>query len=90
MGKKINWAKALESLAKPHEILPEGDGWFTVREFAKNTEVGLHRTYEIMNLGLKDGTVEKFHGSVWSEAHRQRVRKNWYRLKNWSRLINLN
>ena len=79
MGKEINWAKNLEDISAVKEKRPEGDGWFTVSEFIDNASIGSQRAYQLIRVGIADGKVEKFIGSVYSNEHQHRVKRVWYR-----------
>ena len=79
MGKKINWAKSPQDISQTNEKKPQGDGWFTVKEFMANADIGTHRAYELIRSGIENEQVEKFTGSEYSPTHRQRVKRAWYR-----------
>ena len=79
MGKKIDWAKNLEDISQTNEKKPQGEGWFTVKEFMVNADIGTHRAYDLIRAGMENKQVEKFIGSEYSPTHRHRVKRAWYR-----------
>ena len=78
----IDWAKNLASISESKEKKPEGKGWFTVKEFMENSQVGSHRAYDLIRSGISDGKLEKFIGSEYSVEHKHRVKRVWYRFIN--------
>jgi len=76
---KVEWAKNLGKLTKGKENLPEGEGWFLVKEFREKSNIGFNRAYDLVSQGLEDGTLEKYNGSKYNVAKGMLTRKTWYR-----------
>lgn len=78
----MDWAKQLESHAKPKNNKPDGDGWFTISELREESDWGKDRAYKFIKEKLESNEIEMFRGSEYSELQGQLVRRNWYRFKN--------
>lgn len=75
----IDWAKKLEEAGEARSQKPEGDDWFTVHEFKRNTGMSKSNSYEFIKDQIEKGKMEKVKGTEFSKEHNQLVRRVWYR-----------
>ena len=76
---EINWAEKLEDLGSRGANTPEGDGWFSAKDFIENMGVGRNRGYRLLQEAIIDGKMEVFNGSEYNPVLGQKVRRIWYR-----------
>jgi hypothetical protein len=75
----LNWAEKLSEMKHLQGIYPEGDDWFTAREFMENLGCADSKGYRLIRKSLDAKKLEAFSGSRWSERHKQCFRQVWYR-----------
>lgn len=76
---KINWAEKFTEMQALQGIDPEGEGWFTAKEFREKMGVGQSKGYRLMSKAMDENKLEAFTGSIWSDTHEQCFRQVWYR-----------
>ena len=74
-----SWAKGLSDIPPPNENKPSGEDWFTVNDLKEKTSWGKDRCYRYISEKLDDEKLEVYKGNEFSEAHKQLVRRIWYR-----------
>ena len=78
---KVNWAEKFSDIKNLQGIYPEGEDWFTAREFMDNIGVAESKGYRLIRKALTESKLEAFTGSRWSDQHKQCFRQVWYRFK---------
>lgn len=74
------WHEALSQSAVKNGRYPEGDGWKTNAELKKELEIGKESLRVFLHELEKEGRLEKFTGSQWSEIAEVPCRQVWYRI----------
>ena len=78
----MDWAKILEDNSKSLANKPEGKDWFTSSELSEKSEWGKSKVFSFIKKKIESGDLEVFKGNEYSKAHKQLVRRIWYRFKN--------
>lgn len=72
-------ASKLAELLNQNKMGPDGDGWFTLLDFIKETGMGEYAARARINILRKSGKVEVFDGRE-KRANGKYSRQVWYRL----------
>lgn len=75
----INWAKKLQRVERVNENKPEGNDWFTSKEFREKTQYGVTRSHDVIKQLIDKGEIEVYRGSQYNKQQKQLTRKVWYR-----------
>lgn len=78
----IDWAKNIGRLNAKEGNEPEGDDWFTAKEFIENSNFGSGKSRAQLKRAVADGDIEVHRGSRWASEFDHLVRCTWYRFVN--------
>lgn len=78
----IDWAKNISRLNAKEGSEPEGDNWFTAKEFIENSNFGSGKSRAQLKKAIADGDIEVHRGSRWASEFNHLVRCTWYRFVN--------
>lgn len=78
----MDWAKILEEKSATLANKPEGENWFTSTELSEKSGWGKSKVFSFLRKKIDSGDLEVFKGNEYSKAHKQLVRRIWYRFKN--------